>query len=58
MTQEEIDRYRRTEQARYMRDWRKRNPEKQKAYRARYWEKKAKEAAGNGGANENDRSGI
>lgn len=28
----------------YMRDYNKRNPEKRKAYLARYWEKKAKQS--------------
>lgn len=31
--------------AKYAREWRKKNPEKQKAITARYWEKKAQEAA-------------
>lgn len=29
----------------YMRDWRERNPDKVKAYNARYWRKKAAERA-------------
>lgn len=31
----------------YFREWRKKNPEKQKAIIERYWEKKAKELADN-----------
>lgn len=40
--------------AKYMREWRKKNPEKQREYNARKWERKAqqiaaeKEAADNG----------
>jgi len=30
----------------YMREWRKKNKEKIKTYRAKYWEKKAKESEG------------
>lgn len=33
----------------YLREWRKKNPEKAAAIKARYWEKKAKEAKSNGG---------
>lgn len=31
--------------AQYAKEWRKKNPEKQNAIMARYWEKKAREAA-------------
>lgn len=31
----------RAERARYMREWRKRNPEKQREYDAKKWERKA-----------------
>ena len=41
MTQEEIDKYRREEQARYAREWRKNNPQRAKEIKARYWAKKA-----------------
>ena len=41
MTQEEIDKIRRKEQARYAREWRKKNPEKAKAAKDRYWKRKA-----------------
>lgn len=41
MTQEEIDMIRREEQARYARAWRKKNPEKARAIRERYWKRKA-----------------
>ena len=29
--------------AKYMREWRKKNPEKNKEYKARHWEKKAQQ---------------
>ncbi len=41
MTQEEIDKIRREEQARYAREWRRKNPEKAKAAKDRYWRRKA-----------------
>ena len=41
MTQEEIDKIRREEQARYAREWRRKNPEKAKAAKERYWKRKA-----------------
>ena len=41
MTQEEINEIRRKEQARYSREWRKKNPQKAKAIKERYWAKKA-----------------
>lgn len=34
----------------YLREWRKRNPDKVAAIKARYWEKKAKEANNDDGA--------
>ena len=33
------------ERAAYMREWRRRNPDKQREYEARKWERKAAEAA-------------
>ena len=41
MTQDEINEIRRKEEARYAREWRRKNPQKVKAIKERYWAKKA-----------------
>ena len=42
MTDEELDTMIRAEKAAYMREWRKRNPEKVRAAERRKWEKRVK----------------
>ena len=48
----------RAAKAAYDRAWRKRNPDKVKAYRERYWEKKAQEMEANEAAGDSDRGVV
>ena len=58
MTQEEINEIRRKEQARYAREWRKKNPQKAKAIKERYWAKKAAQIKSENMAKDSDSSNL
>ena len=46
MTDKELKEAARREQNWYMREWKKRNPEKTKRYREQYWERRALRSLG------------
>ena len=46
MTDKELRELARREQNRYMREWKKKNPEKMRQYREQYWARRALRSAG------------